>query len=374
MASLQTYSFSAIVSNIATATQAAASSLLDYTVGSVLLAIAQATAGVTLWLQAIILQVLTLTRASTSQGSDLDSFMADYGVTRLAAVAATGVVTFSRFTATQQATVPAGSTVQTADGTQSFTVTIDTTNAAWNAGLNAYVLAANTSSVSVPVQASVAGSGGNVQSGTITVITAPIPGVDTVTNASGFTNGIDAESDPALRTRFVLYLASLSKATKTAVGYAVTSTQQGLDYTITENYDYNGTLDYGYFYVVVDDGTGYPPSNLLTNVSNAVDAVRPLCSRFAVFAPVVLTANVTMVLTTAAGFTHGTVIGNVATALQNFINALTIGFSLPYTQLASLAYDVPGVTNVTGILLNSATSDLTADAQHKILCGTLVIS
>jgi uncharacterized phage protein gp47/JayE len=374
MASIQTLTFNQLVTNIATAVQSAASALLDFTVGSVLRATAEATAAVTLWLQAIALQILTLTRAATSVGSDLDSWVADYGLTRQAAAAATGQVTFSRFTATQQAQVPAGAAVQTADGTQQFAVTVDTTNGAWNAGLNAYVLAANTASVSVPVQAATAGSGGNVQSGTVTVITTPVPGIDTVTNASAFTNGIDAETDAALRARFVLYLASLSKATKTAVGYAVTSVQQGLDYTLTEDYAYDGAYQPGYFYVVVDDGTGHPSDTLISTVYAAIDAVRGLTITFGVFAPVVLTADVTMVLTTASGYTHATVVGEVAAALQNFINGLLVGQSLPYTQLASVAYDVPGVTNATGILLNSGTSDLAANDQHKVLAGTMTIS
>jgi hypothetical protein len=47
---------------------------------------------------------------------------------------------------------------------------------------------------------------------------------------------------------------------------------------------------------------------------------------------------------------------------------------LPYTQLASIAYDVAGVSNVTGILLNSGTSDLAATAKQKILAGTVSVS
>ena len=374
MASLQTFSFSQIVSNIATAVQGSASALLNFTVGSVLLAIAEATASVVLWLQAIILQVLTLTCAATSVGTDLDSWMADFGLSRLAAVAATGQVTFARFTATMQAVVPIGANVQSSDGTQNFTVVIDKTNSAYNAGLGGYVLPASTTSVNVPVQATVAGTGGNVQAAAISVITTPIPGVDTVTNASAFTNGINAESDAALRLRFVAYLASLSKATKTAVGYAITTVQQGLDYTLTENYAYNGTYQPGYFWVAVDDGTGYPPSQLLTNVGNAIDAVRPMCSTFGVFAPSVETANVSMTLTTATGYTHATVVAEVAAALTTFINTLTLGTSLPYTQLASIAYDVPGASNVTGILLNSGTSDLAATNKQKILAGTISVS
>ena len=371
---LTTYSFQQITSNIATAVQASATALLDFTVGSPLLAIAQAISGVVLWLQAIILQLLTLTRAATSQGTDLDSWVADYGLARLAAVASTGTVTFSRFTPTMQAVIPIGATIATSDGTQTFVVTLDTTNAAYNAGLGGYVIASGTASLTVPVMASAAGTGGNIQSNTLTSITTPISGVDTATNASAFINGVDAESDPALRIRFVLYLSSLSKATKIAVGYAITSIEQGLSYTITENQDYNGTTDMGYFTVVIDNGSGYPSSTLLTNVSNAIDAVRPLGSRFGVFPPIVLTANVSMSLTTATGYTHSAVATAVTTALQNFINGLTLGTSLPYTQLAAIAYSVPGVTNVSGILLNSSTSDLTATVQDKILAGTTSVS
>jgi uncharacterized phage protein gp47/JayE len=374
MATLQTYTLSQLVSNIATAVQGAASALVDFTVGSVLRAIAEAVSGVCLWLQAIILQLLTVTRASTSVGTDLDSWMADYNFTRLAAVASTGQVTFSRFTATQQAVVPVGATVQSSDGTQNFTVLLDTTNSAYNASLGGYVLPANTGSVTVTVQDQVAGSAGNVQAGAITVITTPIPGVDTVTNASAFTNGIDAETDAAFRARFQLYLASLSEATLAAVENAIAGVQQGLTYTVTENYDYNGTYDPGFFYIVINDGSGSPPSSLLNAVSSAINAIRALAIRFAVFAPVVVTANVSMTVTSAAGLVHSTIVGAVGTALQSFINSLPLGTSLPYTQLAAIAYGVPGVVNVAAVTLNSGTSDLTATNKEVIMAGVISVA
>lgn len=374
MAILQTQDFTTLVRNMVTAVQAGSTTLINLTVGSVLRAILESVAGVILWLQGLIVYVLTLTRAATSSGADLDSWMADYGLTRLAAVPATGQVTFARFTNTNQAVVPFNYLVQTGDGTQSFIVNVDATNAAYNATLGGYVLAAGVSSINVSVTAVNAGAQGNVLAGAISSISQPISGVDTVTNASAYTNGVNAETDAAFRIRFVLYLLSLSKATKTAIGSAIANIQQGLKYTLTENYDYNGTYDPGFFYVVIDDGTGYPSSTLQSTVGNAIDAVRAVGIRFAVFAPVVITATPTMVLTTAAGYVHATVVGLVTTALQNFINALPLGASLPYTQLASIAYGVPGVVNVSGVLLNSATSDLTATSQQVIKCGTPVVS
>ena len=371
---LITYSFARITSNIVAAAQASASALLDFTIGSPLLAVAEAISGVCLWLQAIILQLLTLTRAATCEDGDLDSFYADFNFPRLPANAATGSVTFSRFTPTYQAIVPVNQGMQTSDGTQQFFVTIDATNPAYSATLNGYVIAPGTASVTVPVEAVNSGTQANVQANTISQITSGIQYVDTVTNPAAFINGVDKESDPAYRARFVLYIASLSKATKTAIIYAARSVQQGVNISITENADLNGTPDLGFNTVIVDDGSGYPSATLLTNVANAIDAVRPLGSRIGVYPPVVLLADVGMSLITAANYTHTSVVTAVIAALQNFINALPLGTPLFYTQLAAIAYSVPGVTNVAGITLNGSTSDLTATAQNKILAGNISVS
>ncbi|WP_435018506.1 baseplate J/gp47 family protein [Tundrisphaera sp. TA3] len=371
---LTTYNFTRLVSNIATAMQASASASLDFTPGSVLRALCEAISGTVLWLQAIILQLLTLTRAATSKNADLDSWMADYDFTRLPASYATGQVTFSRFTPTQQAVVPINASVQTADGSRRFFVTLDAGNPAYNPSLGGYVLGAGIASVSVPVQAVDAGIGGNVLAGSIAVLSTPIPGVDTVANGVAFANGIDAESDPAYRARFVLYLASLSKATKTAIRYAVTSLRQGLALTITENYDYAGNYRPASFYVVVDDGTGYPSSDLLTNAGNAIEAVRADGITFAVFAPAVATANVGVTVATAPGYDHNDVVGAVGTALTRFINALPLATGLPYTRLASVIYGVPGVVNASSILLNGGTADLAADQKTKVRAGTITVA
>lgn len=375
MASLQTQDWVTLVRNQVSAIQGYAKVLVDLTVGSVLRAIVEANAAVVVWLEGLLLQVLAITRAATSSGADLDSWVADFGVTRLPAVAATGIVTFSRFTTTQQVLVPVGATVQTADGTQQFTVTIDTTNPAYNAGLGGYVIAAGVGNVTVPVQTLTAGAAGNAVAGSVSVIAGAISGVDTVTNTAAFTNGTDAESDTALRTRFIAYVASLSKATKNAVGYAITSLKQGLVYSLVENQTYAGATQYGYFYVVVDDGTGSPSSTLLATVANAIDAVRPLTSTFGVFAPVVVNASVAMTISTAAGADHAATALVVKNALTSYINALPLGTTLPFSRLAQVAYDAsPSVTNVTGVTLNSGTADLTATSQQVIKATSVTVA
>jgi hypothetical protein len=382
--SLQT--FTNLVENSAAAVQGACSQLLDLTVGSVLRAILEANASVALWIQWLMVQVLALTRAATSTGSDLDSWMADYSSTRLPAVASTGPVTFSRYSPNTTALIvpyfnadgstnTAGVQVKTLDGTQIFGVTIDTTNSLWNASQNGYLVPINTFSATVPVEDLTGGSAGNVQSGTISLIASAIPGIDTVTNASAFTNGEDAESDSAFRARFVLYIAGLSKATPLAVDSAIADVQQGLTYNILENQDPQGDYRPGNFVVVVNDGTGNPSASLLNSVANAVNLVRPLGSTFSVQGPTLTTVNVSLTLTVASGYVKNNLIGPVKTAIQDYIAALGIGDPLPYGKVFQLAFDTsPGITNVTALTLNGGTSDITVTGSGAIVAGTIAVN
>src|SRR5271168_164150 len=150
MASINSQDFNTLVTNMVTSIQAKATIALNLTVGSVLRAIVEAVAGMGLWLEAQVAYVLTITRAATSNGPDLDSFVNDFGLTRLGAVSAVGIETFSRFSTVGQAVVPVNAPFQSADGTQSFFVTLDTTNAAYSASAGGYVMGATVGSVSVP--------------------------------------------------------------------------------------------------------------------------------------------------------------------------------------------------------------------------------
>lgn len=374
MASLSTQNFTDIVRGTVTAIQARSTQLLNLTVGSVLRAIVEAMAGVVLWLQGLVVYVLTLTRFNTSKGVDADSWAADFGFLRLAAKPASGTVTFTRFTPTGQSVIPFGAQLQSTDGTQTFTVNNDPSNPAWNSSLGGYVIAPTVATLTVAVTASTPGSGGNVLANTITSMGQGISGVDTVTNGSAFANGLDAESDTAFYARFVQFIASLSKATKTAVQSAINDVQQGIQSTITEEYDYDGTYDPGSFFAVIDDGSGAPSDALVDRVFAAIDVVRALGIRFSVHKTVVVTADVSMEITTAPGFDNPTVVGNVSLALSAFVNALPLGAGLPYNQLAAVAFGVAGVTNATAILLNGTTADIAGDTKKTIKAGTVTVS
>lgn len=375
MPTITTKDDTTLVRDQVTAIQASASTLLDFTKGSVLRALVESVASVVLWLQGLVLLLLATTRAATSEGSDLDSWMADFGLPRLGAQASSGAVTFSRFTASGVGLVPAGGTVQGSDGATKFVVVADPTNIHWSALLGGYTMADTVASVTVPVVALTAGTVGNVIAGGINTLASAMPGIDTVTNALAFENGRDAEKDAELRARFVSYLASLSRATRDAVIYAAMSVQQGVSVSLVENEHLDTTAAPGYFYVVADDGSGAPPGGFLTTVQTAVEAVRPLTVTYGVFAPTTLSATIAMTVAVEAGYSPSEVRAEVAAAVTAYVAALGLGGTLEYSRLYYVAWNASaGVANVTALTVNGGTADVVATARQKIVATSVTVS
>ena len=199
---LQLQDFTTLVRNMAASVQGSAAALIDVTVGSITRALLEANASIALWLQWLIVLVLGQTRAATSNGPDLDSWIADFSLARLPAQAAATTAVFSRITPGLVASIPVGTQVKTADGTETFAVVADPANPAYVAATASYTLAAAVSSIALTVRAITPGSAGNVQAGLISMLATAIPGIDTVTNPLQAQGGLDAEPDAALRARF----------------------------------------------------------------------------------------------------------------------------------------------------------------------------
>jgi uncharacterized phage protein gp47/JayE len=339
--------------------QASARQLLDLSTGSALRAVLEASASVGLWIQWLIVQVLQTTRAATSTGADLDSWVGDFSVARLPAVAASGTVTFGRSATAGTALIPAGTLVRTADAALSFAVAGDAANPAWSAAQGGYVMDAGVASIDAKAVAVAAGAAGNVQPGAIALIAAALPGVDTVTNAAAFLGGLDAESDAALRARFGGFMNSRARATAGAIGYAVQGVQQGLQYTLQENRLPDGSTSIGSFVVTVDDGSGAPSASLLAAVGAAVETMRPVGAVYAVMAPAVTEVSVSLAVALAPGADGGAVRAAVGAAITDYVAGLGLGNTLAWSKLIQVAHDAsPLVSGVSALLLNGAGADI----------------
>jgi uncharacterized phage protein gp47/JayE len=367
--------FPQLIEDMSAALQSSATALVDVSVGSVVRAIFEANASVVLWLQWLLLQVLQTTRASTSTGADLDSWMADFSLQRLSTTTSTGIVTFSRYTLGSAATIPAGSIVKTADGLLSFAVVEEGTLSIWQPSISGYVIPSGVAAADIPIVCVTAGSAGNVLAGTINVVAASLPGIDQVNNANPLSNGADAETDDAFRIRFRGYLASRSRATLGALQNAIAGVRQGLDVAIMQNTGPDGALRVGTLLVIVDDGSGFPSTDLLSNVANAVDSVRPVGTAFAVVAPQVLVLNVA--LTAEFASSSGATVG--VAAIQNYIgaylNTLPIGKAASITRAAQQAYRYgPDLLNIAGVAFNGSSTDVIPSARTVIKAGRVEVS
>lgn len=364
MANLSLQNFTTLVANASAAAQSSCATLIDFTVGSLLRAIMEAIATVALWLQWLILQVLALTRAATSQGPDLDTWMADFSFTRLAATYATGVAALSRYTTGSVVTVFPGGVVQTGDGTQPFTIMADPNNSTgfWSAGIQAYQMTGFTASMNVLIQAVNAGTQGNVVAGAISLLGSSIPGIDYCLNAAPLTNGINAESDAAFRARFQLYINSLRQATLLAVENAVAGVEQGLSSVVVVNAPYAGNV-----YAYIDDGSGATPSTTISAVQSAVNAIRAIGSTAYVQQAPVTSAAIVIVFASVPGQNHATQITLISAAVSALVGALVVGETLSYSSLAATVYGVGGIAGTSTLTINGMVADLAPGVSYGVV-------
>lgn len=374
-----------LLSNMAAAAQGAVpGAILSFTTGSVLTAINEAVASVMLWLQWQLVLLWLKIRAATASGSDLDSWMADFGVAREQAVAATGDVLFSRFTFSSSAAVPVGATVLTGDLSQSFVVVADPSNPFWVAASNGYLIPAGMQSATIPVQAAVAGTGGNVSAGAISLAGTALSGVDTVLNAAAFTDGAAAETDAALRARFVIFVNTRALATGAAITSAVIGVQSNLIYALFENVSSAGAFQPGNFIVVLDDGSGTPSATLLDTVSAAVAGVRPVGSTWAVTGPVVTAADIAVTVTPPAGTTTAAMAAAIESAVAAYVDGLPINNPATATTTAATLFPAqisavvaaasPAGTTVTGVTVNGGTANVVPPGMGVVRCAGVSVA
>jgi len=132
----------------------------------------------------------------TKAGLELEQFVGIFGFGRLQGRRATGTVRMELSNAATQDVLVAASTqfyVPAGGASNGTPLYFFSTQPA--------VIVTGTYAVDVPVECAVAGSIGNVSSGTITSVSAAV-GITSVTNLAPMTGGIDVESDEELRQRF----------------------------------------------------------------------------------------------------------------------------------------------------------------------------
>lgn len=213
----------------------------------------------------------------TAEGEYLEGWAATFGVTRTAATFAAGDVTF---TGTDGSTIPTGTAVQLADGTE-YTTTADG------------VIASGTADVSV--SAGTAGAAGNVEAGVTVTLTSPVAGVDATGTVVSITGGADVESDEDLLARLLARIQTPPRGGSAADYENWALEVAGVTRAFVFPLRY-GTGTVGVTFVRDDDANLIPDAAEVQAVQDYINERRPVTADVTVFAPVPVEIDLTIKL------------------------------------------------------------------------------
>ncbi|KKO54511.1 baseplate J/gp47 family protein [Paenibacillus sp. DMB20] len=312
--------------------------------------------------------VLNAGFADTTYGLYLDMLAREYGLTRKPAVKAVGSVTFSGPVGT---VIPAGMVVSTGGESPVYFVTKAEVTIA-GTGAEGSVIAA--------AEAQSGGSNGNVGAGAISTVIGDLAGILTLTNASYFEGGVDAESDASLLARY------FERARRPATsGNANHYRQWALevpgvsDAKVYPIWNGPGTVKI----VLLDDEKTAPDSVIVDAVQAYIDptqdgtgqGVAPVGAIATVAGAIEVPINVAVKVTLAPGATTEEVKAQVETGVREYLRSLA--FSDPLvraTRIANVILDIPPVIDYENLTVNGSFSNVAiADGEVAVL-GTVTVT
>jgi hypothetical protein len=321
----------------------------------------------------------------TGGPDDLEKLAVDHfgsAFARPAATLATGTVTFSRPTSgAGNITIPAGTIVKTAPNANGDAQRFETVAAVTITGLT----------INASVRALVAGTDGNVQSGTVIFVeTTLLDSTIIVTNAASFTGGEEEQSDSEYRETIRLLIQSLAGATKGAIeakaltvaGVEKATAVEFLQYVI--EWDIANSVTIGDYFgiprarVYIADANGVASGALILDVEAAIEFVRACGVRVDVLAAVAVSLNwVASLSLNPSGPNFATLQTDTTMIVDDmigYIQDLAIGddFDRGLARLYIMNRWGPSGTNdLTDFVTSTPTGNVTYAANEKAIPGTV---
>jgi uncharacterized phage protein gp47/JayE len=348
------YSFSELIDLAKLKISLAGSKLTDWNTGSNALSITEAVAHFVEYLQLRNNEAFEAFSINKATGDNLRVRGRDYNLEMKSAVASYGIITFGRNLPSNAAfTIYAGSQVSTQPDVFGNTVNFTT-----DADIQ---FPSGGISVTGMVTCTIAGTIGNVPSGTITNITSSIPGIDFVTNAAVFGAGADDETDEQFRDRLATHINGLKKGNEDAVRAAALSVPGIVLARIAENVPAPGQIT---AYISNQSGT-IPPEQIAAVKTAAEDA-----AAFGILANIATpTINyVTLsfdVYYDSDNYDQTVVDQELRNSLYSYIN-INPDTTLQVDDLILVARKVSGISKVKNVSINGVADDYVASGFSVI--------
>jgi uncharacterized phage protein gp47/JayE len=265
----------------------------------------------------------------------LEDLVAEKGLTRKAAVKATGTMRFSRSTAdTIDRPIPAGTIVTTYPDVNGNTIDFQTTVDG--------VLTAGQLSVDIPAEAVTAGNSGNVASDKVTEPQGEYPsGIESITNSAAFTGGVDQELDDPLRDRYFLAAQNPDNG-GTPTDYenwslSIAGVESAKSLPLNRG---NNTID-----ILITANGGVPSDALVADVQSYIDGKHPTGADPLVIKPTAVAVDVTATITTADGYALVDIQANIEQKITDYLKTVSIGGIVRVKGIGNAIYDTEGVAD-----------------------------
>jgi uncharacterized phage protein gp47/JayE len=283
----------------------------------------------------------------SADAGQLDRHAAIWGITRLPAAAAQGLVEFGGGSID---IVPAGTELIRADGARF--VLLDDTNTGAPGGV---------------VRAIVPGAAGNTAAGVDLALATPVGGIEPFAGvgAGGLAAGADAESDASLRARVLARIQAppAGGARDDYVAWARGVAGVGRVWVLPL------WLGAGTVGVTLLDASGaVPAAPLVAQVQAAIDLLRPVTAAVTVFAPTVLAVPVNLQISPDNAATRAAILAELDAF---FVREAEPGGTL---RLSRLAAAISSATGETWHRVLAPTADVVCAAGQIALRGTVTWS
>ena len=291
----------------------------------------------------------------TALGADLDRVALAYGVTRKAAAAAVGEVTF---TGTPGTVIGKAVPVSTQAGFVFLT--------------NSQVTIPSGGAVSVTVTAALPGTRGNVAAGAVSMVPISVAGVDTVTNSLAMVGGADAETDSDFRERLLLKIR-LPSASDIESDYVRWAREvQGVDDARCVGlWNGPGTVK------VIIAGSGMQPADTETRqrCADYLETVRPIGANITVASVTSFVVNIEACVVLGVGHSLSAAQDAFIAAVQAYFK--NHGFAstyLSHAQIGALLLSVEGVRDYSELQLNGQAANVELEDEQVPTIGTVTLA
>ena len=293
---------------------------------------------------------------TTATGRYLDMHAAERGLTRKSAKKTKGKLRFScNQPAVQDITIPRGCIVCTYNDGVRFECDED------------YTIETGQTSVLANVTALKAGSSGNVNAGTITIIVTPVAGVDSVYNGSVFRSGVDEESDESLRERLLDSYKNISNGTNKSYYKSLALSVSGVYSVgvIPKNRGI-GTVD------VFVCGKGDDVSSaVLSELNELLQTQREVNVDVRAFNATEVYVQFCVEIEVAQGYDFSSVQARCVENVENYVEGLGIGQDVLLSNIGEILHHTEGVYNYNFITSYGADVSI-GDDEYPLLDEIIV--